>query len=118
MGTDYEEKRQTPRIAMDADFCEVALPGGQGHLAIVRDISLGGVRVEFSSCDETSALCTGCPVQVRDLPEAWEGLAGKSFPGRMVWREGLFAGIAFSQPLPAETKDFWYFRLLQLDLRA
>ena len=52
MNNDFEEKRQAPRIVLDADFCEVALPGGEGHLAIVRDISLGGVRVEFSSTDE------------------------------------------------------------------
>lgn len=115
---DFEEKRQAPRIAMDADFCEVAGPGGAVHLAIVRDISLGGVRLEFSSCDETADLCQDCEVVIKDLPEAWEGLSGKSFSGRMVWRDGHFAGVAFFQPLPAATKDFWFFRLMQLDLRA
>ena len=55
---------------------------------------------------------------VRDLPEAWEGLAGKSFAGRMAWLDGVFGGIAFVEPLPAETKDFWFFRLMQLNMQA
>lgn len=112
------EKRMAPRMALDADFCEVAAPGGAGHLVIVRDISLGGIRVEFSSCEETSDLTPGSEVVVSDMPEAWEGLAGKTFSGYMAWRDGHLAGICFDTPLPAGIEDFWYYRIMQLDLKA
>lgn len=119
MSTSFEEKRQAPRMTLDADFCEVTpASGGPGQLAIVRDISQGGLKLEFSCCGLLEGLEPGCEVLVGDMPVAWAGLAGKTFAGRVAWRDGALAGIALNEPLPIESPSLWSFRLLQLDLLA
>ena len=85
-------------------ICAVRFGEGPAHLGVVRDISVGGVLVEFQVENGLESVGDGAQCTVTDmLPDAYRTLSDTH--AIVEWRYKKFIGIAFYDELFQNDED-------------
>ena len=99
------ERRTFARIPIDVPiFCEIVFPGQNSFLALLKDISRGGVQVALSPGSTTEDLALGQPARVIGLP-AKIGIDPGGVPAIVSWLSPERVGLRFTEPLPVSESD-------------
>ena len=99
------ERRQTPRIPLDAP-CLLTLEANYTETlsAMAIDVSQGGVQLALSPGATDTPLEVGLPVTLRNVPEPLTHLLDGTH-GKVAWIGVRCCGIKLNRPLPLDIAD-------------
>ncbi|MFW5487185.1 MAG: PilZ domain-containing protein [Desulfovibrio sp.] len=109
-----KERRISPRVALDIDFCMLSHLKGADLVGLIRDISPEGLCIELATGDSMEHIAVGEPVTLHDFPD-YMGLSVEHVPGQIAWRHGDSCGVVFSNPLREDYAALVASRNKQLD---